>query len=227
MPGQECERELSDRGTPVLGNDNDGSTPSEDANNKDKSHCVVNFDIEDSEWEDELEGKLPGLGTTMHRSRNPGLVSNPLRKQQRKASGPNARATAAKRKEEGAKHLEALAEDLDAWEAKREQRVQELADKHGMKVKEVRRRMLGLSTYSVRRRVSLYNAKISCIMGRLNAGRGVGNRYTMPEVKRMATEVKVVGFSTFFQLKLRLRTKVLVIDSRDPNLEDIISHNCL
>ncbi|KAJ6461712.1 hypothetical protein C8R45DRAFT_1108469 [Mycena sanguinolenta] len=189
MPGQEREREPSDRGTPDPGNDNDGSTPSEDANNTDKSRHVVAFDIEDSEWEDELEGKLPGLGTTMHRSRNPGLVSNPLRKQQRKASGPNARATAAKRKEEGAKRLEALAEDLDAWEAEREQRVQELADKHRMKVKEVRRRMLGLSTYGVRRRVSLYNAKISRIMGPLNfPGRGVGDRYTMPEVKRMATE---------------------------------------
>ncbi|KAJ6456534.1 hypothetical protein C8R45DRAFT_943718 [Mycena sanguinolenta] len=187
IPGQEREREPSDRGTPVLGNDNDGSTPSEDANNQDKSRRVIDFDIEDSEWEDEPEGKLPGLGTTTHRSCNPGLVSNPLRKQQRKASGPNTCVTAAKWKE-GAKCLEALAEDLDVWEAECEQRVQELADKHGMKVKEVQQRILRLSTYGVRCRVSLYNAKISRIMGRLNAGRSVGDRYTMPEVKRMAME---------------------------------------
>jgi hypothetical protein len=63
--------------------------------------------------------------------------------------------------------LEALAEDLNIWE---EERVQELAKKHGMKAHEVRRRMLGLSTYGARRKPSLYNAKVSRIMARLNAG---------------------------------------------------------
>ncbi|KAJ7300573.1 hypothetical protein DFH08DRAFT_631243, partial [Mycena albidolilacea] len=81
-----------------------------------------------------------------------------------------------------------LAEDLDAWEVEREERMQQLAEKHGMKVTEVRRRMLGLSTYGGRRKPSLYNAKVSRIMAGLNAGRGVGERYTMPEVKAMVAE---------------------------------------
>jgi hypothetical protein len=66
--------------------------------------------------------------------------------------------------------LEALAEDLKVWEEEREERMQELAKKHGMKVHEVRRRMLGLSTYGARRKPSLYNTKVSRIMARLNAG---------------------------------------------------------
>ncbi|KAJ7794767.1 hypothetical protein B0H14DRAFT_2216756, partial [Mycena olivaceomarginata] len=81
-----------------------------------------------------------------------------------------------------------LAQDLNVWEAEREERVQELAEKHGMKAAEVRRRMLALSAYGARRKPSTYNAKISRIMARLNAGRGVGERYTMPEVKRMVAK---------------------------------------
>ncbi|KAJ7792284.1 hypothetical protein B0H14DRAFT_2286829, partial [Mycena olivaceomarginata] len=75
--------------------------------------------------------------------------------------------------------------------------VQDLAKKHGMKVHEVCRRMLGLSTYGARRKPSLYNAKVSRIMARLNAGRGVGERYRIPEVKRMvaADPSMLDGFS--------------------------------
>ncbi|KAJ7797959.1 hypothetical protein B0H14DRAFT_2618410 [Mycena olivaceomarginata] len=134
-----------------------------------KKRRVVDFEVEDSEWEDVPDRTLPGLGTTTHRSRNPQLPTNACRKQRRPApSGPNARALAARRRETGVKCLEALAEDLNVWE---EERVQELAKKHGMKVHEVRRRMLGLSTYGARRKPSLYNAKVSRIMARLNAGR--------------------------------------------------------
>ncbi|KAJ7878797.1 hypothetical protein B0H14DRAFT_3435395 [Mycena olivaceomarginata] len=163
-----------------------------------KKRRVVDFEVEDLEWKDVPDGTLPGLGTTTHRSRNPQLPTNARRKQRRPApSGPNARASAARRRETGVKRLEALAEDLNVWEEEREERVQELAKKHGMKVHEVRRRMLGLSTYGARRKPSLYNAKVSRIMARLNAGRGVGERYRIPEVKRMvaADPSMLDGFS--------------------------------
>ena len=204
------EREPSDHGSPAVpddDDDDDDSTPAP-ADAPSGKRRVVDFAVEDSEWEDMVEGKLPGLGTTTHRSRNPQLPANPLRKQRRRVvAGPNVKATAAQRRKEGGKRLEALAEDLNAWEAEREERVHELAEKHGMKTKEVRRRMLALSTYGGRRKVSLYNAKMSRVMARLNSGnvsymgnvvmiltyrcclgRGVGERYTMPEVKRMAAE---------------------------------------
>ena len=78
--------------------------------------------------------------------------------------------------------------------------------KYGMKVKEVRRRMLASSGFKTKRKISLYNAKISKIMAGLNEGervsssiradadiilvfactdREVGERYKIPEVKRM------------------------------------------
>jgi hypothetical protein len=134
-----------------------------------RKHCVVDVTVDDPDWEDEVEGTLPGLGMTTHRSRNPHLPVNPRRKMRRRVvAGPNVHATAARRRKEGLKRLDALAADLDAWEVEREERVHELAEKHGMKPKEVRRCMLSLSTYGARCRPSTYNAKISRIMADLN-----------------------------------------------------------
>ncbi|KAJ7862379.1 hypothetical protein B0H14DRAFT_3444755 [Mycena olivaceomarginata] len=133
---------------------------------------VVDVTVNDPDWEDEVEGTLPGLGTTMHRSRNPHLPVNPRRKMRRRVvAGLNVRATAARRRKEGLKRLDELAVDLDTWEVEREERMHELAEKHGMKPKEVRRRMLSLSTYGARHRPSTYNAKISRIMADLNESR--------------------------------------------------------
>ncbi|KAJ7790837.1 hypothetical protein B0H14DRAFT_2625609 [Mycena olivaceomarginata] len=155
------------------GSDGDGDGDSHSPR-REKIRRIVDFDVEDSEWEDLVDDTLSGLGATTHRSRNPHLPTNPL--------------PPAKWAPPTTKRLKGLAEDLDAWEVEREERVQQLAEKHGMKVAEVRRRMLGLSTYGGRRKPSLYNAKVSRIMAGLNAGRGVGERYTMPEVKAMVAE---------------------------------------
>ncbi|KAJ7309156.1 hypothetical protein DFH08DRAFT_944279 [Mycena albidolilacea] len=155
---------------------------SSDDNQPEKMRCVVDFTVDDSDWED-----LP-TGTTTHRSCHPHLPVNAVRKRRRMVAGPNARASAATRKKQRGNRLDVLAQDLNVWEAEREERVQELAEKHGMKAVEVRRRMLVLSAYGARRKPSNYNAKISHIMARLNAGRGVGECYTMPEVKRMVAK---------------------------------------
>ncbi|KAJ7782101.1 hypothetical protein B0H14DRAFT_3507366 [Mycena olivaceomarginata] len=172
------------------GSDGDGDGDSHSPR-REKIRRIVDFDVKDSEWEDLVDDTLSGLGATTHRSRNPHLPTNPLRKHRRRVvAGPNVRATAQHRRSgpPTTKRLKGLAEDLDAWEVEHEERVQQLAEKHGMKVAEVRRRMLGLSTYGGRRKPSLYNAKVSRIMAGLNAGRGVGERYTMPEVKAMVAE---------------------------------------
>ncbi|KAJ7832764.1 hypothetical protein B0H14DRAFT_3463206 [Mycena olivaceomarginata] len=70
----------------------------------------------------------------------------------------------------------------------REEHANALAEKRGLKVKEVCQRMLLSTTFKPRRKVSTYNAKISRIMTDLNEGRGIGERYTMLEVKRMVRE---------------------------------------
>ncbi|KAJ7857425.1 hypothetical protein B0H14DRAFT_3447879 [Mycena olivaceomarginata] len=181
---------------PYAEEDDNGNDCQEHDGSPPQKRRVVDFDVDDPDWED--VDTLPGLGTTTHRTRNSQLPANTRRKQRRRVvAGPNARASAARRRGEGIKRLDALAADLDAWEVEREDRVHELAEKHGMKPKEVRRRMLALSTYGTRRRPSAYNAKISRIMADLNASRGLGERYTMPEVKRMVADdpSMLAGFS--------------------------------
>lgn len=126
------------------------------------SRRIVDFDIDDrdEEWEDE-NNQLQGLGTTTHRSQNPRAVVIPLRKNQRcvRAQGENARATALKRRGATQLKIHALATDLEALECEREERAEVLATKHGVKVKEVRRRMLS-------RPASRPSAKSACTMQR-------------------------------------------------------------
>ncbi|KAJ7846826.1 hypothetical protein B0H14DRAFT_3454093 [Mycena olivaceomarginata] len=179
------------RSDDMTGDDNDGDPRDNDGSDSPdtlpRKRRIVDVTVDDPDWED--EDPLPGLGTTTHRRHNPHLSVNPRRKQRRRVvAGPNVRATATRRRKEGMKRLDTLAADLDAWEVEREERVHELAEKHGMKLKEVRRRMLALSTYGVCRKPSSYNAKISRIMADLNKSRDVGERYTMPQVKLMVAD---------------------------------------
>jgi hypothetical protein len=116
---------------------------SSDDDQPEKMCRVVDFTVDDLGWED-----LP-MGTTTHRSCHPHLPVDAVRKRHHMVAGPNARTSAATQKKQRGNHLDALAQDLNVWEAEREERVQELAEKHGMKVVEVRRRMLVLSAYGV------------------------------------------------------------------------------
>ncbi|KAJ7238537.1 hypothetical protein B0H12DRAFT_1237895, partial [Mycena haematopus] len=132
---------------------------------------VVDFDPEEDEWEDEDE-QLRGMGATTHRSRHRAAPVIPVRKHRRViVAGAND-----------------LAADLNDWEVEREERAEMLAEKHSMKVKEVRRRMLSTSTFKPKRKVSVYNAKISRIMADLNTGRGLGDRYKIPDIQRMVRD---------------------------------------
>ncbi|KAJ6522811.1 hypothetical protein DFH09DRAFT_1096978 [Mycena vulgaris] len=131
-----------------------------------KACCVVDFKPDDDEWEDK-DTQLQGLGTTTHRSRNRTRPVIPIRKHRCIVRGTNSHATVeARAKSSGSR--KSLAADLATWEVEREERVQELTDRHSMKVKEVRRQMLSTSAFKPMRKVSLYNAKIVCIMAGLN-----------------------------------------------------------
>ncbi|KAJ7663555.1 hypothetical protein B0H14DRAFT_3539897 [Mycena olivaceomarginata] len=131
---------------------------------------IVDFEVEDSEWEDLVDDTLSGLGATTHQSCNPHLPTNPLHKHRgRVVAGPNVRTTAQHRRSglPTTKWLKGLAEDLDTWEIEREEHVQQLADKHGMKLVQ-------------RESVTHY--------GWLECRPRVGERYTMPEVKAMVAK---------------------------------------
>ncbi|KAJ7789148.1 hypothetical protein B0H14DRAFT_3503327 [Mycena olivaceomarginata] len=166
----------------------------------------LDVDDDDDDWEDEGT-QLQGLGTTTHRSRHPHKTVIARKRRTRvvgakrtaddEAARANALATAKKRREARVHNLQGLAEDLDDWQAQSEERAQELSEKYGMKVKEVRRRLHASSAFKPRRKVSVYNAKISALVSRLNKGRDVGHRYTMPDIKRMvsADPSMLEGFS--------------------------------
>ncbi|KAJ7773543.1 hypothetical protein B0H14DRAFT_3589089 [Mycena olivaceomarginata] len=79
--------------------------------------------------------------------------------------------------------MKRLGGDLDVLDKELDERVEKLAEKYSMKVKDVRRRMLATSTYKMPRKPSLYNTKISVIMADLNADHEEGSRLTIPEVK--------------------------------------------
>ncbi|KAJ6524702.1 hypothetical protein DFH09DRAFT_1095966 [Mycena vulgaris] len=146
---------------------------------------IVDFDPDDNDWEDD-DAQLDGLGTTIHRSRNRAVPVIPVRKH-RRMRGANTRATAETRSKKADKR-QSLATDLAAWEVEREERAQELSDKHGMKLKEVRRRMLSASAFKPKRKVSVYNAKIGRIMATENEGRELGERLLMKDVKCMVRD---------------------------------------
>ncbi|KAJ7873911.1 hypothetical protein B0H14DRAFT_3438124 [Mycena olivaceomarginata] len=166
----------------------------------------LDVDDDDDDWEDEGT-QLQGLGTTTHRSRHPHKTVIARKRRTRvvgakrtaddEAARANTLATAKKRREARVHNLQGLAEDLDDWQAQSEERAQELSEKYGMKVKEVRRRLHASSAFKPRRKVSVYNAKISALVSRLNKGRDVGHRYTMPDIKRMvsADPSMLEGFS--------------------------------
>ncbi|KAJ7744222.1 hypothetical protein B0H14DRAFT_3514731 [Mycena olivaceomarginata] len=170
--------------------------------------AVMDLDVDDDDddWEDEGT-LLQGLGTTTHCSRHPHKtviarkrrthVVGAKRTADDEVARANALATAKKCCETRVHNLQGLAEDLDDWQAQSEERAQELSEKYGMKVKEVRRCLHASSAFKPRRKVSLYNAKISALVSRLNKGRDVGHRYTMPDIKRMvSTDPSILeGFS--------------------------------
>jgi hypothetical protein len=79
--------------------------------------------------------------------------------------------TAEKKRAVTGNRAKALAADIELWEADCEEHANVLAEKHSLKVKEVRRHMLSSTTFKPCHEVSTYNAKISCIMTDLNEGK--------------------------------------------------------
>ncbi|KAJ6493860.1 hypothetical protein DFH09DRAFT_1337849 [Mycena vulgaris] len=140
---------------------------------------IIDFDPDDNEWEDE----------------DVLLEVIPVRKHRCIVHDANSHATVEARHEKTG-GLD-LAADLTTWEVEHKERMQDLAEKHCMKVKEVRRQMLLSSAFKPKHKVSVYNAKIACIMAGLNEGQELGARYTLAEVKCMvvANPTMLDGFT--------------------------------
>ncbi|KAJ7474782.1 hypothetical protein FB451DRAFT_1174210 [Mycena latifolia] len=176
--------------------DDAADSASEVKASKKKPRRVMDIELNDGKpkWEDELQ-QLQGLGATTHRSRNPAQAVIPIHKHTTATRGVNVCETARCKHTTGDSQMKAFVDDMDAWEEERKLRAEVLAEKHGMKLKEVRWCMLSGSALKTNRKANLYNAKISAVMARRNEiltvntlAHEMGDRHKMPEVKRMAME---------------------------------------
>ncbi|KAJ7893587.1 hypothetical protein B0H13DRAFT_1886293 [Mycena leptocephala] len=134
----------------------------------------VQLDDGDDNWEDDP---------------NPGQPRIPLHKQHRRVVvGKNGHASALKRRSANTSKMQRLGGDLDAIDVELAEHTERLATKYSMKPNDVRWRLLASSGYKPQRKPSLYNAKISALMAKLNADREGGNHLAIPEVKAMVKD---------------------------------------
>ncbi|KAJ7194192.1 hypothetical protein GGX14DRAFT_576511 [Mycena pura] len=143
----------------------------------------VQLDDDDDGWED-----MPSLGTSTHRTRNPGQSRISHKQHRHAAVGKNGRASALKRRDANISKMQRLGGDLDAIDAELAEHTERLATKYSMKPQNVRRQLLASSSYKNQCKPSLYNAKISGLMAELNADHEGGTRLTIPEVKAMVKD---------------------------------------
>ncbi|KAJ7683512.1 hypothetical protein B0H14DRAFT_2654771 [Mycena olivaceomarginata] len=151
---------------------------------------MIEPDDGDENWVD--EDSLAGLAST-HRSRNPLAPLICARPKAKRVRGPNTRATERKRRKSKAQRGRALAHDL--WKAHEDQDklAEELAETHGMEVKEVKRRLnLGLA-FKQKRKTSSYNATVALVMEELNEDLVQGRKYPAKVVRRMLKEDPSLG----------------------------------
>ncbi|KAJ7721084.1 hypothetical protein B0H14DRAFT_2642515 [Mycena olivaceomarginata] len=127
--------------------------------------------------------RLATLGTSTHRSRNPGHPRIPVNKRKRKLGGKNARASALKKRGSNISKMKRLGGDLDVLD-------KELDERAGKAGREVQHESEGRAP-PYARHFHLQNApqtqslqrQISVIMADLNTDREEGSRLTIPEVK--------------------------------------------
>jgi hypothetical protein len=129
---------------------------------------VIEPDDGDENWVD--EDALAGLAST-HRSRNPLAPLIRARPKAKRVQGPNTRATERKRRESKAQRGRVLAHDLWKAHEDRDKLAEELAETHGMKVKEVKRRLNSGTAFKQKRKTSSYNATVALVMEELNEGK--------------------------------------------------------
>ncbi|KAJ7713587.1 hypothetical protein B0H14DRAFT_3523324 [Mycena olivaceomarginata] len=151
---------------------------------------AIEPDDGDSNWVD--EDALAGLAST-HRSRNPLAPLIRARSKAKRVWGPNMKATERKRRESKIQKGRALAEDLLKVQENRETVAEELAETHGMHIKEVKRRMNFSSAFKQRRKTSAYNATIALVMQELNEDLPAGSKYRATAVRQMMKDDPSLG----------------------------------
>ncbi|KAJ7880614.1 hypothetical protein B0H14DRAFT_2566299 [Mycena olivaceomarginata] len=105
--------------------DNDAHSGSEH-NTPAPPRRVIDLELDDGDddWED-----LASLGTSTHRSHNPGHPRIPVNKRKGKLGGKNARASALKKRGSNISKMKRLGGDLDVLDKELDERTEKLAEK--------------------------------------------------------------------------------------------------
>ncbi|KAJ6448990.1 hypothetical protein C8R45DRAFT_1114915 [Mycena sanguinolenta] len=106
----------------------------------------------------------------------------------KRSGGANSKAAKKKRRRAREAKVADLEDDIREWHQEREARAAELAKKHSVHIKHIRRKMMWWSKFTPDRKPNLYNAKVSAIMRDLNRDCAPGNKYTIPQTKQLIKE---------------------------------------
>ncbi|KAJ7771193.1 hypothetical protein B0H14DRAFT_2632457 [Mycena olivaceomarginata] len=151
---------------------------------------AIEPDDGNSNWVD--EDALAGLAST-HRCRNPLAPLICARPKAKHVRGPNMKATERKRRQSKVQRGRVLAEDLLKVQENRETVAEELAETHGMHIKEVKRRMNFSSAFKQRRKTSAYNATVALVMEELNEDLPADSKHRATVVCRMMKDDPSLG----------------------------------
>ncbi|KAJ7608686.1 hypothetical protein FB45DRAFT_876956 [Roridomyces roridus] len=133
----------------------------------------------------DLGAVSPQLPPNTHARHNPDRPVIPTHARYRKPKEKNSAQLTRLRRQMRANKSQAIADDVRDIRKAVEESLPAIAARHGMAVKELRRRVYNGAAIKNKREINCYNAKVCCVMETLNEDREYGNRYMMKQTKKM------------------------------------------
>ncbi|KAJ7017127.1 hypothetical protein C8F04DRAFT_1279915 [Mycena alexandri] len=174
--------------TPAVSNPVQTSTPAvtssgnDDDEEEDGWQDADEDDDDDEDEDDDIPLDKPGVSSW--RKRNPDLPVIPLRRGRKKQTAETRATAALKRAANKRKSLNFQA-DIDAINEARNKLAAEVAEKHGVKVDVVLRRLMAKSSFKATRKVNLFNAKVHYLCKK---AKKMGKSLGWAEAKRKALD---------------------------------------
>ncbi|KAJ7610960.1 hypothetical protein FB45DRAFT_1066126 [Roridomyces roridus] len=130
----------------------------------------------------------PALAPNTHACRNPHLPIITARARYRKPKEKNGAQMTRLCRQMRVNKAQDLADDIRDIRQALEDALPAVAAKHNIALRELRQRVYNGAGLKTKRKLSEYNAKVSCVMEIVNEGLVLGDRFNMAEVKKMIKE---------------------------------------
>ncbi|KAJ7619744.1 hypothetical protein FB45DRAFT_1007233 [Roridomyces roridus] len=127
----------------------------------------------------------PALPGNTHARRNPHLPIITARARYRKPKEKNGAQMTRLRRQMRVNKAQDLADDIRDLRQALDDALPAVAAKHNIALKELRRRVYNGAGIKTKRNLSVYNAKVACVMEIANEGLMLGDRFNMTEIKQM------------------------------------------